>query len=683
MKIKIPFLMLAALAGLGVSIRSSPQERPAFWEEFDSAFPDAFHAYKPGEDPKVKMIGPQRMIAGAYGEWTFDFVAGSQSVKSGGALAIAMRHVSGWGGTPQTFDPGGPDYVSIRTPTGVGVELHGPPDPFNRFSVPKGYLFEYFPWQHMITVEITRGQPLPGKSIQLIFGDRSRGSPGFRAPSVAREHALFLALVRRDAGGQFVPIPEHLSVSILPKVAVRLNLVAPSDAVVRSPVRVLLRAEDEEGNVAADYRGTVSLKVEGGASDVLASYTFQAADRGIHILPEIRFTSPGTYFIQAVDPDAGFRAESNPIRCSATPRPLKVLWGDFHDHSVISDGTGSPSHAFRYARDVAGLDFFALTDHGYMINQTSWQLIQRIVTEFNDPPHFVTFYGYEWSGYADVGGDHNVIYAQPGMPLYRESSYYEPKNPFIYSGPDLGAAHIVQLYKRLRLVAAEKNARILVIPHFRGRPANPQWNDSEFSPVIELASEAGWHENWALEFLRRGYRMGFIGSSDDHYGRPGYGMADNPMTGYGAPLEGGPIGQGNRFHYPWGVDVQGSPLVGVLATENSRESIFQAFFSRHCYVTSGARIILDFHADGHEMGDEFTAAGPPRFEAATESAVPIVSVILKKDGKPLFTQGARDGARSAWLSYTEPRDYQGHFYYVEVVTVDPQERALSSPIWID
>lgn len=135
---------------------------------------------------------------------------------------------------------------------------------------------------------------------------------------------------------------------------------------------------------------------------------------------------------------------------------------------------------------------------------------QEIASEFNDPPRFVTFYGYEWSGETDVGGDHNVIYIEPSLPLYRSNSYYDTKNPFIYSGPDLDAPHIVQLYKRLHLLRKQKNVPVLVIPHWRGRPANPLWNNQKLSPVIELASEAGWNEEWALQFLRCGYHLGFI-----------------------------------------------------------------------------------------------------------------------------------------------------------------------------
>ena len=221
----------------------------------------------------------------------------------------------------------------------------------------------------------------------------------------------------------------------------------------------------------------------------------------------------------------------------------------------------------------------------------------------------------------------------------------------------------MQLYKRLHLLARQKNVHVLVIPHWRGRIANPLWNDQEFSPVIELASEAGWNEDWALQFLRRGYHLGFIGSSDDHYGRPGYGMADDTEAGYGDRLS-FPFGR-DRFNNPWGNDTQGSPVVAVISRENDRESIFEAISKRHCYVTSGPRIILDFRSDSHLMGDEFSSEEPPHFEASAETISPITALILKKDGQPIDIINPGEGSMAARLSYTERKDFKGHFYYIE------------------
>lgn len=44
----------------------------------------------------------------------------------------------------------------------------------------------------------------------------------------------------------------------------------------------------------------------------------------------------------------------------------RVYFGNLHSHSRYSDGTGTPRQAFIYARDVAKVDFLALTEHNHL-----------------------------------------------------------------------------------------------------------------------------------------------------------------------------------------------------------------------------------------------------------------------------------------------------------------------------
>lgn len=44
----------------------------------------------------------------------------------------------------------------------------------------------------------------------------------------------------------------------------------------------------------------------------------------------------------------------------------RVYFGNLHSHSRYSDGTGTPRQAFVYARDVAKVDFLALTEHNHL-----------------------------------------------------------------------------------------------------------------------------------------------------------------------------------------------------------------------------------------------------------------------------------------------------------------------------
>src|SRR5215510_163157 len=42
-----------------------------------------------------------------------------------------------------------------------------------------------------------------------------------------------------------------------------------------------------------------------------------------------------------------------------------VFFGNLHSHTSYSDGSGTPDEAYQHAREVAHLDFLAITDHNH------------------------------------------------------------------------------------------------------------------------------------------------------------------------------------------------------------------------------------------------------------------------------------------------------------------------------
>ena len=47
----------------------------------------------------------------------------------------------------------------------------------------------------------------------------------------------------------------------------------------------------------------------------------------------------------------------------AAPQQPQVFFGNLHSHTSYSDGSGTPEEAYAHARDVAHLDFLAITEH--------------------------------------------------------------------------------------------------------------------------------------------------------------------------------------------------------------------------------------------------------------------------------------------------------------------------------
>jgi hypothetical protein len=53
-----------------------------------------------------------------------------------------------------------------------------------------------------------------------------------------------------------------------------------------------------------------------------------------------------------------------PTRVGAQP-DTSVFFGNLHSHTALSDGSGTPAEAYERARDTAGLDFLAITEHNH------------------------------------------------------------------------------------------------------------------------------------------------------------------------------------------------------------------------------------------------------------------------------------------------------------------------------
>ena len=50
---------------------------------------------------------------------------------------------------------------------------------------------------------------------------------------------------------------------------------------------------------------------------------------------------------------------------SASTQQEKVFFGNLHSHTSFSDGSGIPKEAYLRARDIAKLDYLALTEHNH------------------------------------------------------------------------------------------------------------------------------------------------------------------------------------------------------------------------------------------------------------------------------------------------------------------------------
>ena len=604
---------------------------------------------------KAALKGPKTAVVLSHQTWTIIYTAGKAGIRPGGGIRVALRHMNHLWSTVQNEDPKSAGYLSARAsneiPISVSVEC-------NNWS--KRFMGPYFPWQNIVEVIVGKPGLKAGQTVEITYGDKSGGSPGFRVQPFDEPSYVFKLYVDPLGKGQYMPLADNPSVQIVAAQAHKLTVLMPSDAVLGKPAWCVVRAEDRFGNPAAGYRGTVRLDSTDSSAILPEYYTFNQEDRGVHRFESITFNEKGC---QTVTAKSSFSTDcSNPVKVSQNRSRKLLLWGDLHGHTLQSDGRGTVEQYYDFARRVAALDFCAVSDHAFEISEEMWSHSKAVTNRVNKPGRFVTFNAYEWSGTANVGGDHNIYWLDDDPPIYRSNTAYHKLNLQVYHGPDPKVGHVEELFAILQDRLTDKN--VFCIPHRGGRAGNPQWHNPKVQRLVEVYSEHFRSEPWAAEFLKRGHRLGIMASSDDHYGNPGYGYLKHGRDKDSA-FEPGEVGMG---------------LIAVYAERLTRKSIFTALYDRHCYATSGDRIILEFSADGHVMGSEFVSVVSPSFAVRVVGTADITRVEIRKNGEMVFT--TEPNKRNVELSWRDEQfdENQTSFYYVRIVQANNEE-AISSPIW--
>jgi hypothetical protein len=355
-----------------------------------------------------------------------------------------------------------------------------------------------------------------------------------------------------------------------------------------------------------------------------------------------------------------------------------ALTADLHSHSAESirldhDGCGSGTRdeMFQFARDVAGLDVFSLSEHDWQLGPADWEALGELNEKYDDPGQFVTIPSFEWT--SGSYGHRNVYYRDGGAAMLHSVREGAARNTI-----EDGAPTPLALWDFLDT----QGVPAISVPHHMSVAWFPlsiqQFHDPRYDRVAEIYS--AWGDSLEhgqpvtmyadrvpeLAFIRAiqaGYRVGFIASSDAHDGRPGasQGSASHP----------------HLFHH------LGSGRAVILADSFDRHSVFDALRARRCYAVTGPRFDLGFSLSGHPMGSEVPvkmAGDHPGFDIDIATAVPIDRIEIFRDGARCDL--VHSGRREEQFRWIDDTDETGSSYFVKVTRTD-HESAWTSPIWID
>ena len=333
---------------------------------------------------------------------------------------------------------------------------------------------------------------------------------------------------------------------------------------------------------------------------------------------------------------------------------LKLFFGDLHVHSRISaDLDGEPDELYHFTRDVAQLDFMALTDNDFTwftepLRADVWERLQSMANFFYEPEVFTTFVAWEYTR-------HRQVRTLAGIDSHR-CVLFPAERGIYYTWYGDNLMRPAQLLKKL------KNETVLLHDHaFYGFDIT----DDSKECNMELCS--GWR-NWMVQkdyqqklhgLLDRGVKVGFFGGGDAHERVPG--------------LSGG--------------------LAGIWAESNTRESLFRALQNRRVFATSGLRPYLSFKIFDAFMGGTTHTSDRPVLEFEVRCRKKIETIEVVRNGTVVHT--THPERYESRLEWEDAQRLNGPAYYYVHVQFEGEEphlyfnmsvpygkHAWSSPIWV-
>jgi hypothetical protein len=358
-----------------------------------------------------------------------------------------------------------------------------------------------------------------------------------------------------------------------------LHIVVPSVIKKNESIPVRLRVVTHVGLPDYDFEGGFRLDASSEATKFPEEPVLEPQQEGYYEMKGVSFGDTGVQRLRGSVPQDTIQAMANPF-VVVDSTGYNIYWGDLHGASDLSTGARAPAIYFWYARNVALLDFAALTDsdrgNEKALDEKAYLEVNPLLEELNQPGRFVSIPAIQWSD--DSYGSRISFFPQPVTSL-----------PTHASGIDTPE-------KLRRAIPA---GSVLLVPHPSGSEKSPAVRPSGVGPageeLVEIYSALGVFEaggssrastketpgTFVIDLLAQGWKPGFVGASDSRIGMPG-----NPR---------GPAGGESKW--PAG-------LTAVLAKELTRESILEALRARRCYATTGSRFLLEFTVDGNPMGSD-------------------------------------------------------------------------------
>lgn len=446
----------------------------------------------------------------------------------------------------------------------------------------------------------------------------------------------------RDKYHYFLPREAELSVLVSNPLTITaaepatLQVTTPSHSAGEATARVVVT--DRYGNPVRDAAGEVRLRTANG--ETTAALNSFSAEGTLPLTGSVAHVAASFGEIEGI---------SNPVRVEAETSPYTLYWGD--PHGMLFNQRPIVEH-FAWGKDVNDLDFAGGQLFSYSICiEEIWEELQDAWAQYDLPGEFVALPSAEFATGPDGSHRHGFFPAPEGQPpVFCEDrpAANDPKLHARYHPETVYCSDYQEFYREMKRRGA------LIHGHFHTH----FYVQEHLAEIYQKQQTDGVTEEEKInQFLMRGAKLGIVSGSDTHDNRPA-----NP---YKEPGPSGPAG-----------------LTGVWAERLDRPSIFDAFFNRRCYATTGVRIIVYFRVNGAWVGATVQA---DRFvftaDVVGTADIEQIDLVVNGDAVRSYTPNQQH----VQLEDEVPLRFSpvgANYCYLRVRQQDGN-RAWTSPIWLE
>ena len=359
--------------------------------------------------------------------------------------------------------------------------------------------------------------------------------------------------------------------------------------------------------------------------------------------------------------------------------PVSVFFGSLHSHTGLSDGSGTPSEAYTRARDVARVDFFAITEHNHAdagsiatnhalyTGPGSLSLIPT-ANSFVEEGAFVALYGQEFSSISK--GNHvNVIDA-----------------PAVIDVPNGDFRALIQDWLPLHL-DTQGQPPLLLLNHPSLGPDEKEYGIDDFPTTAA----------WLAAMDPRAPLINLINGPSDSSGThmPAGAPTEDEYRRYlNLGLHVAPTADQDNHKPNWGDSTDAR--TAILAPSLTKAALLAAMRQRRAYATRDPNLRVIYRLKNELMGSRIQGAAVPVPGTALPLSVEItdddepaaayvIEVFADEVGGPISAAPARTAAVTGNGTHTVSGvTYSGgqQFFYLRVKQ-SGVDTAWTAPVWLE